>query len=144
VALAADEEAGGEPQLTRTLRAPAPSIHLTTPTARLPLQRPCSSFESRRKVALVLCSVKGLATALDQACAVINTFAAPKEGLKEAREALGHHLSVIRSLDAPSHLLLTVKREGREALNPRSKRREQAAEAALRAIHEWKREVGLL
>lgn len=95
-----------------------------------------ASFENQEEVILTTI-VRALATALDQACNHIIKFASSNDSLQEAREILDRHLSVIRSLDAPSNILLAVKREGREALNPRSKRRGGAAEALREEARRW-------
>ena len=82
--------------------------------------------------------MKALRVAQD-AAELVALYADKLEGLREAQAALDRYLAWLRSLDAPSSLLLALKREGGEALNRRSKRRSQAAEAARAAVDQWKR-----
>ena len=83
----------------------------------------------------------GAEKAAENAIQLVGSYADQRDGLSEARAALMRCLSHLRAADAPSDLLLTIKREGLAALDPRSNRRKEAAEAVRVAVTEWKREV---
>ena len=89
-------------------------------------------------------SIEGMSarSAADEIVRLVKKFAEREEGLKEARDELRRGLADLRARDAPSSLLLALKRNGNDALNPRSKRRLHAMEAVIWAVFEWKRETG--